>query len=172
MKARKNRRLLQFKVTLRGISPPIWRQILVWKDFTLSQLHRVLQVVMGWENYHLYEFRIGGRMYRDPHPDNEREILDATRTRIRKLLSGIGAEFEYVYDFGDYWQHDLLLEAILPPPQNTSYPRCIGGERNCPPQDAGGPRGYEDYLEAMAAVLYGVGVPSTKGRSCCSYSGA
>ncbi len=146
----KNRGLYEFKVTLRGISPPIWRRIQVWEDHTLAQLHRVLQVVMGWENYHLYEFRIGGKLFGDPDLDDEREIIDAKRTRIRNVLSGVGAEFEYVYDFGDYWQHDLLLEAILLPAPDTTYPRCVGGERSCPPEDVGGIGGYEDYLEAMA----------------------
>lgn len=74
---------------------------------------------MGWENYHLYEFRITGALYRDPHPENEPEILNAKRTRLRSLLTGVGAEFEYVYDFGDNWQHDLILESIL-----SSHGRC------------------------------------------------
>jgi pRiA4b ORF-3-like protein len=147
---KKNRGLYQFKVTLRGVFPPIWRRIQVWEDYTLAQLHRVLQAVMGWEDYHLYEFRIAGRLYRDPHPENEREILDAERTRILAVLPGVGAEFEYVYDFGDYWQHELLLEAIVLSAPDATYPRCIGGERNGPPEDVGGAGGYEDYLEAMA----------------------
>jgi Plasmid pRiA4b ORF-3-like protein len=111
----KNRELYQFVVTLRGISPPIWLRIQVWEDYTLDQLHRVLQVVMGWENYHLHEFRIGAKLYGDPDLDDEREIVDVKRTRIRAVLSGLGAAFEYVYDFGDDWQHDLFLEAILQP---------------------------------------------------------
>jgi hypothetical protein len=150
MKAAKNRRVYQLKVALRGVSPSIWRRVQVWEDCTLDQLHRVLQVAMGWENYHLYEFRIGGAMYRDPHPENEPEILNAKRTRIGNVLPGIGAEFEYLYDFGDCWQHDLVLEAILEPSQDALYPRCAGGERSCPPEDVGGIGGYEHYLQAMA----------------------
>ena len=150
MEAAKTRDLYQFKVSLRGISPQIWRQIQVWEDYTLDQLHRVLQVAMGWENYHLYEFRIGGAMYRDPHPENEPEIRNAKRTRICNVLPAVGAEFEYIYDFGDYWQHELVLEAILPPSPDTLYPRCVVGERSCPPEDVGGAGGYEDYLQAMA----------------------
>src|ERR1019366_6682126 len=116
---KKNRAVYQFKVTLRNIHPPIWRRILVWEDVTLAQLHRVLQMVMGWEDCHLHEFRISGKIYAVP-------------------------------DLGDYWQHDLLLEAILQPVPDTLYRRCIAGERNCPPEDVGGSGGYEDYLEAMA----------------------
>lgn len=122
----------------------------IWEDYTLNQLHRVLQVAMGWENCHLYEFRIGGAMYRDPHPENEPKILNAMKTRLRDALSAMGAEFEYVYDFGDYWQHNLVLEAILDSSPDVRCPRCIAGERNCPPEDVGGAAGYADYLQAMA----------------------
>lgn len=150
MRARRNRRLFQFKVTLRGISPPIWRQIQVWEDYTLAQLHRVLQVVMGWENYHLYEFHVGSRLYGPPDPEFGRKIIDAKRIRIPALLPSVGTHFEYVYDLGDYWQHDLLVEGNPQPTPGVNYPRCIAGERSCPPEDVGGPRGYEDYLEALA----------------------
>lgn len=150
MAARKTRESYQFKVELRGISPPIWRQFQVWEDATLAQLHRILQMVMGWENYHLYEFRIGGRIYGDPDLDDEREIIDAKRTRIRNVLPGVGAEFEYEYDFGDDWQHDLLLEAVMQSGPDTMCPRCLAGERSCPPEDVGGSGGYADYLEALA----------------------
>jgi len=107
-------------------------------------------MVMGWENYHLYEFRIGGRIYGDPDLDDEREIIDAKKTRIRNVLPGVGAEFEYEYDFGDDWQHDLLLEAVMQSGPDTACPRCIAGERRCPPEDVGGSGGYADYLEVLA----------------------
>lgn len=150
MAARKTRESYQFKVELRDISPPIWRQFQVWEDATLAQLHRILQMVMGWENYHLYEFRIGGRIYGDPDLDDEREIINAKKTRIRNVLPGVGAEFEYEYDFGDDWQHDLLLEAVMQSGPDTMCPRCLAGERSCPPEDVGGSGGYADYLEALA----------------------
>ena len=89
-------------------------------------------------------------MYRYLHPENEPGILNAKRTRICNVLPGVGAEFEDIYDFGDYWQHELVLEAILPPSPDTLYPRCIAGERSCPAEDVGGAGGYEDYLQAMA----------------------
>jgi hypothetical protein len=105
---------------------------------------------MGWENYHLYEFRIGSKLYGPPDPEFGRKIIDARRTRIRDVLAGVGTQFEYVYDLGDYRQHDLFLEATLEPAPNISYPRCIAGERSCPPEDVGSTSGYENYLEAMA----------------------
>jgi Plasmid pRiA4b ORF-3-like protein len=71
------------------------------------------------------------------------------KTRLRSILQVAGAEFEYVYDFGDYWQHDLVLESILPPSPDTLYPRCVAGERSCPPEGVGGAGGYTDYPQAM-----------------------
>src|SRR5712692_5835338 len=147
---KKNRAVYQFKVTLRNIHPPIWRCIQVWEDSTLARLHRVLQMVMGWEECHLHEYRISGNIYAVPDLDDERKIIDVKRTRIHDVSHQPGTEFGNVYDLGDYWQHDLLLEDILQPAPDTPYPRCIAGERNCPPEDVGGSGGYDDYLEAMA----------------------
>jgi hypothetical protein len=147
---KKDRAICQFKVTLRNIHPPIWRRIQVWEDTTLAQLHRVLQMVMGWEDCHLYEFRIGSNIYAVRNLDDESKIIDVKRTRIHNVIQHVGTEFEYVYDLGDYWQHDLLLEDILQATPDTPCPRCLAGERNCPPEDIGGSGGYEDYLEAMA----------------------
>lgn len=152
MGAAKNREIYQFKVTLIGIITPIWRRIFVPGDCTLAQLHRVLQVVMGWENYHLYLFRIGGKTYGPPDPDGDGELklIDAKRTRLHSVLPSVGTTFTYTYDFGDNWQHDVLLEAIVMPVPDVTYPLCIAGERTCPPEDVGGIGGYRKYLHAMA----------------------
>lgn len=153
MAAKKNRVLHQLKVTLQRIQPPIWRRILVWEDATLAQLHCVLQIVMGWEDYHLHEFVIGRRVYSMPDPEDklyERRVFDERRVRLGRVVPRVGTRFEYLYDFGDGWRHDLLLEAILLPDPETLYPRCLAGERCGPPEDAGGPNGYGNYLEALA----------------------
>lgn len=141
----------QFKVTLRDISPPIWRRLQVPGGYTLAQLHRVLQIVMGWENQHEYEFQVAGKQYRIPHREDEARTLDARRTRICDIWLVAGAESEYLYDFGDYWQHLLQLESVSELDPIAAYPRCADGARNCPPEDVGGSGGYEDYLAAMAA---------------------
>jgi len=146
---KRTRCVYQFKVTLRDVSPPIWRRIQVWGDYTLDQLHRVLQMAMGWENYHEYEFHVAGRNYRLPDPD-EPDVLDAKRTRISNVFIKPGSDSEYVYDFGDYWRHDLQLETVSEPEPNAAYPRCLDGARNCPPEDVGGAPAYEDYLAALA----------------------
>jgi hypothetical protein len=153
MAGKRNRAVYQLKVTLRDIHPPIWRRIQVWEDASLAQLHRILQIVVGWEDCHLHEFVIGRRVYSVPDPDDdlyERKVIDESRVQLREVVPRIGTQFEYRYDFGDSWRHDLLLEAIVLPDLGAQHPRCLAGERSAPPEDVGGSSGYEDYLEAMA----------------------
>ena len=149
----KSRALYQLKITLRDIHPPIWRRIQVWEDTTLAQLHTILQIVMGWEDYHLHEFVIGRRLYSVPDPDddmNERKVVDESHVPLGEVVPRVGIEFAYLYDFGDSWEHDLILEAILLPETTAQYPTCIGGERRTPPEDVGGITGYEEYLAVLA----------------------
>jgi len=151
--AKQGRVLYQLKVTLRDINPPIWRRIQVWEDTTLGQLHEILQIVMGWEDCHLHEFMIGRRLYSIPDEDdelNERKVIDERRERLLNLLPRVGTLFQYLYDFGDSWHHDILWEAILLPDSAQQYPCCISGVRRCPPEDVGGSVGFEDYLNALA----------------------
>ena len=152
MGAAKSAEIYQFKVTLIGITPPIWRRVQVERGCTLAQFHRVLQIAMGWENYNLYMFRISNKTYgpRDPVDDGGWNPIDAKRTRLSAVLPCVGTTLIYVYDLGDNWEHELLLEAIVMRSSDLAYPRCIAGERNCPPEDAGGIGGYTAYLEAMA----------------------
>lgn len=153
MAVKKNRALYQIKVTLRDIHPPIWRRIQVWENSTLAQLHRVLQIIMSWEDYHLHDFLIGRRTYSVPDPDDdlyERKVIDEKCTRLVDVVTREGTQFEYLYDLGDSWYHDLLVEAILLPEPAMLYPRCLAGERCPPPEDVGGTIGYESYLEAIA----------------------
>jgi len=149
----KSRALYQLKITLRDIHPPIWRRIQVWEDTTLAQLHTILQIVMGWEDYHLHEFVIGRRLYSVPDPDddmNERKVVDESHVPLGEVVPRVGTKFAYLYDFGDSWEHDLILEAILLPETTAQYPTCIGGERRTPPEDVGGITGYEEYLAVLA----------------------
>jgi hypothetical protein len=153
MAGKKNRALYQLKVMLQEIRPPIWRRVQVWEDATLAQLHHILQIVMGWEDCHLHQFEIGRRIYSMPDPDDdlyERTVINESRVPLREVVSRVGTQFEYWYDFGDSWRHDLLLEAIVMPDVGAQYPCCLAGERRAPPEDVGGSSGYEDYLEAMA----------------------
>jgi hypothetical protein len=145
--------IFQLKVTLRDIDPPIWRSIQVAEDTKLPRLHRILQLLFNWEDYHLHDFIVGRRVYSVPHPDdafNERKVIDESPVPLSGIVDRVGASFEYIYDFGDDWQHDILLEAILLPTPGVFYPRCIAGARNGPPEDAGGAGGYAAYLAALA----------------------
>jgi len=93
----------------------------IWEDATLAQLHRILQIVMGWEDYHLHQFEIGRRVYSVPDPDDdlyERKVIAESRGRLQEVVPRVGTRFQYLYDFGDSWRHDLLLEAVvLPDPE-------------------------------------------------------
>ncbi|MCL5742562.1 MAG: plasmid pRiA4b ORF-3 family protein [Acidobacteria bacterium] len=153
MTTKKVKAIFQLKVSLRDIEPSIWRSVQVAEDTKLPRLHRVLQLLFNWENYHLHDFIVGRRVYSVPDPDdafNERKVIDERHVPLNRIVDRVGDSFEYVYDFGDDWRHDVLLEAILLPSPDVFYPRCIAGARNGPPEDAGGPGGYADYLEALA----------------------
>jgi len=139
----------QMKVTLKGIKPPIWRRIQVASTTTLTQLHRVIQRVMGWEGSHLYQFVVGGVEYSDPNMLEEMEGEDARRVTLATLVRGEKDTFLYEYDFGDSWEHELLVEKVLPPEVGKRYPVCLTGKRACPPEDCGGIWGYAGFLEAI-----------------------
>ena len=126
--------VFQFKITLVQSRPPIWRRIQV-DDCTLDRLHEHIQTAMGWTNSHLHQFEIGGKQYADPmlmeEGRKEFGVLDSTRTNISKLVPKTGKQFQfqYEYDFGDGWEHEILLEGIFPKEPGRNYPLCLeGGE--------------------------------------------
>jgi hypothetical protein len=139
----------QIKVTLKGSKPPIWRRIQVLSDTTLARLHRILQRVMGWEGYHLYQFAVAGLEYSDPKVLEEMEGKDARRVTLGTVVQSEKAKFLYEYDFGDRWEHELLIEKILPRHEGKRYPLCLAGKRACPPEDCGGIWRYGDFLKAI-----------------------
>lgn len=139
--------IYQIKVTLRGLRPPIWRRIQVTGDATLAKLHKIIQTAMGWGNYHLHVFSLGGLEFGDP--DAELGIRSGARVKLGQLITAEKTKFKYEYDFGDSWEHDLLVEKILEPEPGAKYPRCLTGKRACPPEDVGGIWGYAEFLEAI-----------------------
>ncbi len=139
----------QLKVTLRDSKPPIWRRIQVTSDTRLSMLHRVLQVVMGWEGAHLHQFMAHGLYYGTPHPDFGFEVNNENKVSLQQVVSGVKDKLIYEYDFGDSWEHELLVEKILPLEAGKGYPVCLTGKRACPPEDCGGIWGYAGFLEAI-----------------------
>lgn len=137
----------QIKVTLRDVRPPIWRRLLVPSDILLPQLHEVLQVAIGWTNSHLHLFRVGGACYAPPG-DWEPVGADSRSVALVDLAAKQGSRLVYEYDFGDGWTHDIVVEAVLPEPCQAV--RCTAGRRRCPPEDCGGPWGYQEFLAALA----------------------
>ena len=142
--------ILQLKISLAHISPPIWRRVLVPANFTLAELHNLIQAVFGWAGYHLHMFNVDGIDYGEPSDDDFYEVQDEGKIRLDQFVAGEKYKFRYTYDFGDDWEHIILVEKILPVDPALTYPVCIKGKRACPPEDVGGPWGYESFLEAIA----------------------
>ncbi len=144
----------QFKITLLESRPPIWRRIQV-KDCTLDKLHEHIQTAMGWTNSHLHQFKVGDQLYGDPMlmEENMEEMgyKDSTTTKISDLLPKTNKRFrfQYEYDFGDSWEHEVLFEGIVRAESKVKYPRCLEGARACPLEDCGGVWGYGDFVEAI-----------------------
>jgi hypothetical protein len=149
------KQIFQFKITLKDVKPPIWRRIQVPGACTFWDLHVAIQDAMGWLDYHLHEFQLratDGRMlsFGIPDEDFDSDILPGWKYRVAKYLSLAQPSCEYVYDFGDNWRHRVELEKVLSAEPGTAYPRCLKGRRACPPEDCGGPWGYQELLEILA----------------------
>ena len=129
--------VLQLKVRLLGISPMIWRRVLVPESVSLRALHGVVQLAMGWEGIHLFEFAIRGVRYVGPDLCGASTDVALSDLRFRR-----NARFRYVYDMFCEWEHELRVEERLPADAGKRYPRCIGGAGACPPEDCGGPDAY------------------------------
>jgi len=136
----------RLKITLRDVRPSVWRRIETFADTTLEKLHLVIQAAMGWEDAHLHSFVVGRSQF---GPRDSGCPLDERGVRLDSI-AGLKERFEYDYDFGDGWSHGIVVESIGAPEKGVSYPRFIGGRNACPPEDVGGPYGYEELLEAIA----------------------
>jgi len=145
----------RFKIILQDSDPAIWRRIET-KDVALEQLHALIQTAMGWTNSHLHQFEIAGSRYTDLRfmmdDLDDFGAVDYSGLRIGDLVAKHGAKLRmgYEYDFGDGWQHAVVLEKVTESEPGIRYPRCIDGERACPPEDVGGVYGFADYVEAIA----------------------
>jgi hypothetical protein len=138
----------QVKITLKGIRPPIWRRVQVLSSTTLQQLHLIVQEAMGWDNYHMHSWTIAGIDYGQSQPDFN--VRSENAIKLNQVVQGEKFKFSYVYDFGDSWEHEILVEKELPCSTDTKYPVCITGKRACPPEDCGGSWGYAELLEIIA----------------------
>lgn len=141
--------IYQLKITLRGITPKIWRRIWVPSTMSLPRLHRVIQAAMGWWDCHLHQFVADGVCYGEPDPDFELDIKNERSVKLSRLLKNEGDKIIYEYDFGDDWEHEIRLEEKLPFDNQISLPVCLAGDRACPPEDCGGVWGYQNLLEII-----------------------
>jgi pRiA4b ORF-3-like protein/RNA polymerase alpha subunit len=140
---------LALKVTLCDVEPPVWRRLLLPSVLTLRELHRAIQIAMGWSDYHLHAFRIGDREYANLEQLDERcgEVDERSITLAEIAAEGI-TSFEYEYDFGDGWEHAIEVEEI--DSATHERPICLAGARACPPEDCGGPNAYNEILAVLA----------------------
>jgi hypothetical protein len=139
-------RVLQLKILLEGITPKIWRRFLIKDNISFHDLHNVIQVVMGWGNYHLYSFYIDKEEIGMPDSDFRNELLNAKKIKLKDKLH-LKQKFGYVYDFGDNWEHTLVVEKILDAKDVAECPTCLKGERACPPEDCGSYPGYYELMK-------------------------
>lgn len=142
-------KIYQIKVTLLHSKPPIWRRLLVSGNATLFDLHKIVQVAMGWTNSHLHQFVIDNAFYSIPSEDDWEPVIDERKYRLAEIAPTEQSKFIYEYDFGDSWEHEVMVEKILPIDPKMDYPYCVKGKRACPPEDVGGVWGFEEFLEAM-----------------------
>lgn len=138
----------QLKVTMRGIRPPIWRRVRVSGGLTLARLHDALQEAFGWTNSHLHQFRVGRECFGVPDRDGwgGPEVIDERRVRLEEVAD-VKSRLVYEYDFGDGWEHDVVVERV--DAGEEAVPSCLDGRRSRPPEDCGGPYGYENLLQAL-----------------------
>ena len=140
----------QLRIELRGVKPKVWRRIVVSGSLTLAKLHRVIQAAMGWSDSHLHEFVIDQQRYgqSDPEWDAPGEVISEGKATVATALEGRRSA-RYIYDFGDYWEHDIKVEPTPVQHLNLKMPVCIDGKNACPPEDCGGPPGYAEFLRAV-----------------------
>lgn len=147
-------KIFQIQIALKGFKPKIWRRILVPSDLLLSDFHKIIQTTMGWTNSHLHQFIKNRTFYSIKHADDDMwddNNVDYRKKKVRisDLIKAEKDKIIYEYDFGDGWEHDIILEKILPFDNKIKYPICLAGKMNCPPEDCGGIWGYYDMLEIL-----------------------
>ncbi|MFM1655827.1 DUF6155 family protein [Brevibacillus sp. B_LB10_24] len=141
------------RIELNDINPKIWREFRFHPEVTFHQLHKIIQTVMGWENYHLYEFHVNEKVFGLPDPTftdmEDHEVLNARREIVQKHVNEEDTVFTYVYDFGDDWKHTITLIKIDSVTVSDHAPLCLGGARSCPQEDVGGVWGHQHMLEVL-----------------------
>jgi hypothetical protein len=141
--------ILQLKITLKGISkPPVWRRVQVRADTTFAMLHGIIQAAFGWTDTHLHSFEYEGEQIGVPDPEWENDCADEAETTLDEVLLGPKDRVRYTYDFGDNWEHDIVLEKVMEPDASDGRPALLTGKGARPPEDCGGPWGYAELKDA------------------------
>jgi Plasmid pRiA4b ORF-3-like protein len=148
-KSASNQTVYQLKITLKSIRPPIWRRVQLNSKTTLQQLHLIVQAVMGWDNYHMHSWTIAGIDYGQPQPEHDFNVRSEQSVKLSQVVLREKFKFFYTYDFGDSWEHEILVEKYLPAAPDVNYPVCLTGKRACPPEDCGGSWGYAELLSII-----------------------
>jgi hypothetical protein len=145
--------IYQIKITLSDTKPLIWRRFLIDPNETLFKLHKTIQIIMGWTNSHMHQYRKNkiyyGKVDKRVEADFGFEVLDEKKFKILQVLDKLKAKLIYEYDMGDSWEHILVLEKILPEDDKIKYPVCLDGAMACPPEDSGGIPGFYNFLEII-----------------------
>ena len=147
----------RLRIELQEIEPKVLRRVDVPLSSTLLALHRIIQITFDWWDYHLFEFLVGDRCYGEPMADadpDDRRVYRAAGMRLRTLVDRGIDTFLYVYDFGDDWRHDIIIESIGDGEAGVEYPAFVDGERRAPPEDVGGVSGFMEFLEAVLDPLH------------------
>jgi hypothetical protein len=140
----------QIQVTLlETLDPVVWRRLLVSAGIHLDRLHRVVQAAMGWQDYHLHVFEVDDVRYGVPDPDWELDFIDERTVTLADVVHGGRTRIGYTYDFGDSWEHEIVVEKTLTVEEGVRYPLCLGGGGACPPEDCGGTPGYQRLRETL-----------------------
>ena len=147
--------IIQLKITIENSKPAIWRRVRVEKQTTFFELHHIIQIVFGWQNYHAYEFFIDNHKLGAPDdymknvPSTDEGVIDARDITLDSLIVQPRETFRYEYDFGDSWMHRIVVERFLPKEELAQYPYCMSGKYSSPPEDCGGMPGYYDLLRIL-----------------------
>lgn len=141
--------VVQIKVKLRGVSkPPVWRRLRLRADTRLDRLHDAIVAGFGWQGYHMHVFSSGPDEFGVPDP--ELGFIDERRVSLGQLIGGVGDRLGYSYDFGDDWEHEIVVEELLDADPKARYPILVAAKGACPPEDCGGPWGYAELKEILA----------------------
>jgi len=147
--------IIQLKVSLIDSEPLIWREIHVSKETTFFELHHIIQIIMGWKNYHMFEFNLEGYRVGEVFEDERTEgygndqIIESRTVAIKDLITQQKETFKYVYDYGDDWEHKIQVENFLEEDTTLKFPICIDGRMNCPPDDSGGLHNFYESMEIL-----------------------